>query len=51
MRVLLDGLRQWLEARGVTAAEIRGRMSQAHLRDPAAFERANYIRILQSWRG
>jgi dihydroorotate dehydrogenase (fumarate) len=51
MGVLLDGLRQWLDARGVTAAEIRGRMSQARLRDPTAFERANYIRILQGWRG
>jgi dihydroorotate dehydrogenase (fumarate) len=51
MRVLLDGLTEWLEARGVTPAEIRGRMSQARLRDPTAFERANYIRILQGWRG
>ena len=50
MRVLLDGLRQWLEARGVGPADIRGRMSQARIRDPAAFERANYIRILQGWR-
>jgi len=50
MGVLLAGLRQWLEARGVTPTDIRGRMSQARIRDPAAFERANYIRILQGWR-
>jgi dihydroorotate dehydrogenase (fumarate) len=50
MRVLLTGLVQWLGARGVTPADIRGRMSQSSIRDPAAFERANYIRILQSWR-
>jgi dihydroorotate dehydrogenase (fumarate) len=49
--VLLAGLEQWLDARCVTAAEIRGRMSQARIRDPSAFERANYIRILQGWRG
>ena len=51
MRVLLDGLRAWLDARGVTPAELRGRMSEARVRDPAAFERANYIRILQGWHG
>ncbi len=51
MRVLLDGLRAWLDARGVGPAEIRGRMSEARVRDPAAFERANYIRILQGWQG
>ena len=50
MRVLLTGMEQWLEARGVTPTDIRGRMSQANIRDPAAFERANYISILQSWR-
>ena len=50
MGVLLKGLHDWLDARNVTAASIRGRMSQARVRDPAAFERANYIRILQGWR-
>jgi small subunit ribosomal protein S7 len=30
---------------------IRGRMSQRCVNDPTAFERANYIKILQGWRG
>ena len=31
-------------------ADIKGRMSRSRLRDPDAYERANYIRILQGWR-
>ena len=51
MKVLLDGLESWLVARGLdTLAPIRGRMSQCNLTDPTAFERANYIKILQSFR-
>ena len=51
MKVLLDGLRNWLAARDVgTLDQIRGRMSQRSLADPMAVERANYIRILQSYR-
>jgi len=51
MRVLHDGLTSWLAARGIGVGEIRGRMSQRRVKDPSAFERANYIRILQGWRG
>jgi dihydroorotate dehydrogenase (fumarate) len=29
---------------------MRGAMSQQNVADPDAFERANYLRILQSWR-
>jgi dihydroorotate dehydrogenase (fumarate) len=51
MRRLLDGLIALLAARGIESLdEIRGRMSQRHLKDPAAFERANYIHVLQSYR-
>ena len=50
MRKLLDELVDWLDARDVNAiGEIRGRMSRHRLGDPAAFERANYISILQGW--
>ena len=28
-----------------------GNMSLARCPDPAAFERANYLRVLQGWRG
>jgi dihydroorotate dehydrogenase (fumarate) len=51
MRSLLDGLTQWLGARDFASIqEIRGKMSQRCVWDPTAFERANYIQILQGWR-
>ena len=51
MKVLLDGLKSWLEARNLeTLDSVRGRMSQRNIADPTVFERANYIRILQSYR-
>jgi dihydroorotate dehydrogenase (fumarate) len=50
MRTLVDGLAAWLEAREITSvAEIRGRMSQEHVKDPTLFERANYVRMLQDY--
>ena len=49
LRVLHAGLQAWLDARQVEIATIRGSMSRQRLRDPIAFERANYIRILQGW--
>jgi hypothetical protein len=30
-------------------AQLRGSASQASVDDPAAFERANYLRTLHSW--
>jgi dihydroorotate dehydrogenase (fumarate) len=33
-----------------SVAQIKGSMSQRHVADPAAFERANYVRVLHSWR-
>jgi dihydroorotate dehydrogenase (fumarate) len=50
MAVLVQELAEWLDARGVNVADIKGRMSRARLRDQSAYERANYIRILQGWR-
>jgi dihydroorotate dehydrogenase (fumarate) len=32
-------------------AQMRGSMSLARCPDPLAFERGNYMRILQTWRG
>ena len=50
VRTLLDGVRRWLEARDLeTLDSIRGRMSQRNIQDPTLFERANYIRVLQSY--
>lgn len=49
---VLDDLRRWMEDHGYTSVEqMRGSMSLARCPDPAAFERANYIRVLQGWRG
>ena len=31
-------------------AQMQGSMSQINVADPAAFERANYMKMLQSWR-
>jgi len=49
MRTLLDGLTEWLDVRSATVAGIKGSMSHRRLKDPASYERANYIRILQGW--
>jgi len=51
LSTLLDGLRQWMiDHEYETVAEFRGAMNLRRCPDPAAFERANYQRILQSWR-
>lgn len=45
--VLLDHLRAWLEVRGYASVrEMIGAVSQRTVRDPAAFERANYLATL-----
>jgi dihydroorotate dehydrogenase (fumarate) len=50
MRTLLDGLSALLAAREIDSLdEIRGQMSQRNIKDPTAFERANYIHILQGY--
>jgi dihydroorotate dehydrogenase (fumarate) len=50
IRELLGGLESWLAARKLgSVAEIRGRMSHRNVADPAAFERANYIKTLRSY--
>jgi len=48
MRVLVDGLADWLASRGLdSVSAIRGVLSHGRLENPEAYERANYIRILQ----
>ena len=48
---LLDGLRMWMDEHGYHGvSEFRGAMNLRRCPDPAAFERANYQRILQSWK-
>jgi dihydroorotate dehydrogenase (fumarate) len=48
---LVEGLTEWMSAREyASVAELRGSMSQARVADPAAYQRANYIRILEGYR-
>jgi dihydroorotate dehydrogenase (fumarate) len=48
---LRDGLQVWLdEHEYVSVEEMKGSMSLERCPDPKAFERGNYMRILQSWR-
>jgi dihydroorotate dehydrogenase (fumarate) len=50
LSVLRQGLEQWMEWHKIgTLADVRGRLSLKQVPIPAAFERANYIRALQSW--
>lgn len=50
MAALLSGLEHWLEAREFASVnDARGLMSQQKIGDPTAYERANYIRILQGY--
>lgn len=44
-------LQSWMERREFSSVdEMRGTLSQQEVEDPSAFERANYVRVLQSWR-
>lgn len=46
-----QGLERWMEWHKLSnVAEMRGRVSLDRAPDPAAYERANYIRALQSWK-
>jgi dihydroorotate dehydrogenase (fumarate) len=47
-----DAFGLWLEEMEYTSlVQMRGSMSHARCPDPAAFERGNYAKILQSWEG
>lgn len=51
MTTLVEGLKHWMEDRAFASlADLRGSMSQLHLADPSAFERANYIKILENYK-
>jgi dihydroorotate dehydrogenase (fumarate) len=48
---VLEGLALWMEEHEYeSVTQMRGSMSQQHVGEPAAFERANYMKVLQSWR-
>ncbi len=43
-------LREWLDQRGyASVAQMKGSMSQRKVADPSAFERANYIKVLETY--
>lgn len=48
---ILSRMKNWMQDREYESVrQMQGSMSQLRVDDPAAFERANYVRILQSWR-
>ena len=50
LTMVLDGLRRWMiEHEYESLEQMRGSMNHARCPDPRAFERANYVRLLQSW--
>ena len=52
LRTVLDDLAAWMqEHEWHSLAEMRGNMSLFKVPDPDAYERANYMLMLQSWRG
>ncbi len=51
LKGLRDDMTRWMEENGYDSLkQMRGSMSLKRCPDPAAFERANYMRVLQSWR-
>jgi dihydroorotate dehydrogenase (fumarate) len=50
LATMRQDLEAWMDEKAFTSvAQIRGSMSQQRVAAPSAFERANYIRILNSW--
>lgn len=51
LSIVRTELREWLEAHEYRSiAQLHGSLSLARCPDPAAFERAQYMRMLQGWR-
>ena len=50
LNVLVNETHNWLTARDYKSlSEVRGVMSRINVKDPAAFERVNYIKVLESF--
>lgn len=48
---ILDGIKEWMEKNEYDSISMmKGSMSQKKIAQPAAFERANYMKLLQSWK-
>jgi dihydroorotate dehydrogenase (fumarate) len=51
IREILDDMVFWMEEREYESVrQLQGSMSQINIANPAAFERANYMKMLHSWR-
>jgi len=51
LTTLVGGLQDWMEAWGYdSVAQLKGSMSQVNCLNPGAFERANYIKILENYK-
>ncbi|BET67765.1 dihydroorotate dehydrogenase-like protein [Opitutales bacterium ASA1] len=51
LSMMLDSMRYWMEEREYASLDqMRGSMSLRHCPDPAAYERANYLKVLQIWK-
>lgn len=51
LTVMLDGLKNWMEENEYDSIKtMKGSMSQKSVTEPAAFERANYMKTLQSFK-
>jgi dihydroorotate dehydrogenase (fumarate) len=47
---ILQEMREWMEEHEYDSVEqLQGSMSQMNVAEPAAFERANYMKVLHSW--
>jgi dihydroorotate dehydrogenase (fumarate) len=50
LTTILDGVKNWMEENEYeSVAQMQGSMSQKAVAEPAAFERANYMKALKSW--
>ncbi|HEY65151.1 MAG TPA: dihydroorotate dehydrogenase-like protein [Caldilineae bacterium] len=48
---ILEAMQQWMEEHEYESiSQMQGSMSQRNVAEPAAFERANYMKVLRSWR-
>lgn len=48
---VVDEMTVWMEEHEYESVQqLQGSMSQQNVAEPAAFERANYMKVLQSWR-
>jgi dihydroorotate dehydrogenase (fumarate) len=51
IKTLVHELEAWMEPREYESVEkMKGMMSRQNVADPSAFERANYIKVLESYK-